>query len=185
MNLKILWSIALGIGLVLFALNHFRKNKTTKSSIASGFILWQTFDNWFDFVIYPATLLFCGIVWGFVAMFVVTLLCNASYILVNNATSFDWTLMSQTLKLPIVRNVVSWKIGRFNVGKAIGFILLSIKFDSFYATNFLFGKGADLRKVKVLIPFLVSHAICNLAWTSLWGVVFVSFKTLMKTLPLS
>jgi len=182
-NSKIIWSIALGISLLFFAVNAFWKKKTSASNVASGFILWQAFDHWLDYVIYPAVLLWLGFMWGFGMMFVVTLISNTAYILINNSTVTDWTLMSRVVTLPVLRNIVSWKIGRFNIGKAIGFIFFAIKFDSFYAVNSLFGKDADLRKTKVQISFLASHAVCNIAWTSLWGVAFVFVKSLMQTLP--
>ena len=182
MNSKILWSIALGIALLAFIANAFWKSKTSLSNTTTGFILWQAIDNWVDMVVYPVVLVWLGMTWGFVTMFVATLALNASYIAINNATKVDWTLMTLFIELPWVKKVISWKIGRVNLGKTSIFLILCFKLDSFYATNFLFGKTASFKSPKVLVLFLASHAVSNLAWTFLWEAALVSGKFFIELL---
>ncbi|HVU06204.1 MAG TPA: hypothetical protein VHE10_00170 [Candidatus Paceibacterota bacterium] len=181
MDPKILWSIALGSAFLCFALNAFWKSKTQKSSAVAGFVLWQALDNWIDLALYPVMIGWLGEIRGFAVMFAVTLVGNLLYLVINGRTEADWTLRDTILKLPVVRTVYDWKIGPLAVGKALGFAFFSIKFDSFTAIIYLYGKSVDLRKAKVWILFITSHVICNVAWTLLVGGLLAFAKILLKT----
>jgi len=167
-----LWSFALAAAFILFALNAFWKKKSSGSTDAAGFVLWQAVDGWINYVLYPAVIVWVGGVKAFAIMFMVTLVSNVIYIMVNNATESDWTFRSKLASMPVVKNLFAWKCAMF--------LFLSIKFDSFSAINFLFGKQADLRKAKVWLLFLASHAVCNGAWTLLLGGAITLLKSLLQ-----
>ena len=166
---------------MIFLANAVAKSKRTEfSNVATGFVLWQSVDNWIDFVLYPFVLAWLGFAAGFAVMFFVTLAGNAVYIHINNSTEADWTLMNAFTNLPAVKKVTEWKLGGAAVGRLAIFTVLALKFDSFYAVNFLHGKRADLRRPSIMATFLGSHVAANAMWTGLWGVLLVPAKMLWE-----
>jgi hypothetical protein len=133
----------------------------------------------------------CGIVDGGTIMIGVTLIGNVAYIMVNNATTSDWTYMSlitymrdATTKFWPLRYFNRWKWIPFSVrkwfaikfcgcirrilrlkhSKVIVFTYLALWKDSFYAMIFLYHKKVDLRKPTVIMLFIISHILCNVGW---------------------
>jgi hypothetical protein len=179
---KILWSLALGIAFILFAANAFWKSKTSTSSATSGFILWQAFDNWLDFALYPTVVGLLGPIHGLEVMFVVTLGTNLAYFYINSKTETDWTFREKILSQPIIKKLVGLKIGSLAIGKVMGFMFFAVKVDSFTAVTYLYGKNVDLRKVRVWVLFLASHATANAAWTLLVGGIFALVQLVLKAI---
>lgn len=177
---EVFWTAVLVLSLLAFIINSFRESKGETSKVATGFILWQAIDNWIDLIVYPFMLAWLGVTYGFIVMFFATLIGNTFYIIINNRTEHDWTLMSHFTNLKWIKRIMEWQVGSIKPGKALLFIIITIKFDSFWALNFLYGKQADLRKPKVLLTFLASHAICNFAWTFLVELVFIPLRFLLK-----
>lgn len=177
MDSKVLWSVALlGAFALLFVTRFFFQRKIKHVDAAAGFVLWQTFDNWADFVLYPATLLALGPMKGLMTMVVFSLSVNLVYMAINKATDIDWTLIEYINKLRWVKKLKTWHIGPVAPGTAVVFIALAIKTDSFVATTFLFGKNIDFRTMKFWLAFLTSHLIANLVWTGGWEVLFAVVK---------
>lgn len=179
-----------GLSLIVFVLSALRKRKHEETNL-SGFALWQSVDGWVNYVLYPMVIASLGVLIGGAIMIGVTLVGNIVYILVNNATTSDWTYMSLitylrdatthywplryfTRKKFLPFSVRRWiaiylcgcirRLLRLKHSKAIVFTYLSLWRDSFYAMIFLYHKKVDLRKPTVLSLFLISHILCNLGW---------------------
>jgi hypothetical protein len=177
MDAKVLWSVALLVSLlVLFLVRFFFQRKIKHADAAAGFVLWQTFDNWCDFVLYPATLLALGPMKGLMVMVVFTLAVNLVYMAINKTTDVDWTFIEYINSREWVRKLKAWKVGPVAPGAAMVFIVLAIKTDSFVATTFLYGKGIDFRTAKFWFVFLTSHLIANLVWTGGWEIIFTALR---------
>ena len=210
------WSIALFLvlSLVLFLASAIRSGKKEKREGRlspeqfSGFCLWKAVDSWGNYVLYPIVLSIWGIINGTIIMVIVTLAMNIVYIITNNATETDWTLMSWFTYLrdsdsvtwplryarllhkrirrvtigilALIRKTMRIKIGKWKLSNPMGFVYLSIFRDSFYAINFLYHKKVDLRKPSVLGLFLFSHLICNLAWVPIASLLSVGFKIVAR-----
>ena len=207
-----------GLSLCLFLLGALRKSrKRTSGTItehqAAGFFLWQAFDHWCNYVLFPMFIASAGFVKGGIMMVIFSLIGNVAFIVINNATEADWTFMSwftylrdtESRMWPLrycrllkasglfrfrkclmcgcgyIRRAFKWKLGRFKIANAIAFLYLSVWKDSFFAINFLYHKKTDLRKIKVLSLFLVSHVICNLAWLPVAGTLGVFGKYIINT----
>lgn len=181
MDATVLWSVALLVSLlVLFLIRFFFQRKIKHVDAAAGFVLWQTFDNWADFVLYPATLLAFGPLKGLMVMVVFSLIVNLIYMAINKATDIDWTFIEYINSREWVRKLKAWKVGPVAPGTAMVFIALAIKTDSFVATTFLYGKGVDFRTAKFWFVFLTSHMIANLVWTGGWEIIFATVKAVIS-----
>ena len=196
---------------VLFLFGAFRKGRQeqkegriTANQIA-GFCLWKAIDSWCNYILYPTVLGVWGLWQGSVIMIVITLILNIAYILTNNATELDWTLMSWFTHLRDSESII-WssryarllhrRVRRFVVcllalvrkllrvrrwlSNVLGFVCFSMWQDSFYAMNFLYHKKVNLRSPKVFGLFLISHLICNVAWLPIAGTLAYLAKYLLR-----
>lgn len=68
------------------------------------------------------------------------------------------------LLFSVFRRLLRKKFMGICLSKPIGFLFFSIKFDSFCAIIYLYHKSANLRDIKILSLYLLSHVICNLVW---------------------
>ena len=80
-----------------------------------------------------------------------------------------------------MKRVTGWSFGGWAPRKAIIFFVLSLKFDSFVATTFLFGKKIDFRSIKFWAVFVTSHIIANLLWAGGWEAILLSAKAVLGT----
>ncbi|PIT89298.1 MAG: hypothetical protein COU27_01080 [Candidatus Levybacteria bacterium CG10_big_fil_rev_8_21_14_0_10_36_7] len=198
-------SIFLFLSLLFFALGALRnwKKEKKQSGLVSqtqiaGFLLWQGFDHWINYILYPVALGVLGLVDGTIFMIGLTLLTNACYLFINNKTEEDWSFMlwitnlrdndsmlwpyryAKAMKVVFIGKAprramikliacVRHILRKKSVSNAAGFLFLSVWKDSFYAINFLYHKKADLRDMNVLGLYLLSHIICNLVWVPVAG----------------
>jgi len=215
--------ILLGVSFLVILMAFLRRKKRkarrdlSKKQVG-GFLIWLWVDRLVDYILYPTTLVIFGIWWGGLIMINVTLVGNVVYILINNSTEVDWTMMSlltklrdkrtfvwvnewdhllkQTIHLPtrilrriaiclcaFVRQLLRVRIGRFKFSNTVVFILMSIFQDSFKTVNYFFQKKADLRKPKVLLVFLASHVIANMAWLPVAGSIGAIVDYAIRFLP--
>ncbi len=173
MDAIVLWSLALPVALLILTAARVLGTKIRGVNEVSGFLVWQAVDNWVDFIVYPAALITFGPLYGFLVMAVGTLGLNLVYVIVNKITQTDWTFMEAINGLRVVKRVASWK-----VGKLLIFIALSIKFDSFVATTFYFGKSVDFKSRSFWGIFLGSHLIANALWAGGLEVVIIAIRAL-------
>lgn len=82
-----------------------------------------------------------------------------------------------------VRKISRMKFFGIMLAKPIGFVLISIKLDSFCAINYLYRKNVNLRDMKVLGLYLLSHCICNLVWLPVAFGISWSTLTVLKFQP--
>jgi hypothetical protein len=181
MDAVVLWSLALVATLLALFIARLFKKRVKHLTEATGFILWQSVDNWVDFIVYPAVLVALGPLKGFATMVVFTLMLNLTYMAINKHTETDWTFIERINGFSWVKRVTGWNIGGWSPGKAIIFFVLSLKFDSFIATSFLFGKKINFRSVKFWAVFIISHILANLLWAGGWEAILLSVKAIVGT----
>jgi hypothetical protein len=213
-----LWSISIlfVLSLILFLASALRSGKKEQregrltAKELSGFCLWQSIDKWFNYILFPTLMGAYGWAEGSLWMTVIALIVNVIYILTNNATEIDWTMMSWVTYLrdsqspawplryarlinrkyrrPVIcvlalaRKLIRIKIGRWELSKPLVFIILTVWKDSFYAINFLYHKEVDLRNWKTLGLFLISHVICCAAWVPVAGSLGMAGKFVLNAL---
>jgi hypothetical protein len=85
--------------------------------------------------------------------------------------------------LKLVRIVSKKKFFGVKLGRPLGFLLISIKLDSFCAINYLYRKNVNLRDKKVLGLYLLSHVICNAVWLPVAFGISWSAETILKFQP--
>lgn len=170
--------IALIASLFLFVVNRVWTERIEHVDRAAGFILWQSLDHAFDFILYPAALFILGPLHGFLAMTVASLLFNLVLIHINKRTHIDWTFVEYLHSLPIIRHISTWRIGRLRFGRLGIFALISIKVDAFTAITFLYGKQVNLRTMSFWVLFLASHTLANAVWTGGWEGIFYLIRAI-------
>lgn len=173
MDAIVLWSLALPGALLILIVSKVLGTKVRGVNEVTGFIVWQSVDNWVDFIVYPAALVTFGPLYGFLVMAAGTLGLNLVYMILNKVTETDWTFIETINGLKVVKRVTGWK-----VGKLLIFTLLSIKFDSFIATAFFFGKNVNFRSAGFWGVFLGSHLIANALWAGGLEVIIIAFRAL-------
>jgi len=208
------WYVIAGFlvsSLALFLFGAFRKGRQEQregrinANQLAGFCLWKAIDAWGNYILYPTVLGIWGMWYGGLIMVAVTLLMNIAYVLTNNATETDWTMMSWFTHLRDSESIV-WssryarllhrRIRRFIIcilalirkllcvrrwlSNVLGFVYFSIWQDSFFAMNFLYHKKVNLRSPKILGLFLISHIICNVAWLPIAGTLAYLAKYLLR-----
>jgi hypothetical protein len=178
MDAKVLWSVALLVSLLVFFFLRLNGSRNKTADATTGFALWQSFDNFFDFVIYPVAIAVLGPVNGFVTMFVVTLVINLVYMVINKTTDVDWTFIEHLNQLGWVRKVRGWRIGSFEPATALIFLAISAKIDSFTAMTFLDGKQINVKTIRFWVLLLISHTIANGLWTVGWELLFTAVRNI-------
>lgn len=138
------------------------------SNVLVGRTLYEIFNYFFDYIIYPLTLLKFGYLHGLFIMIAATAVLNFVLLIFYFRMNIDW------LGYEYVQKVKDWSVNKNGVLKYIGvilkksdlilFMVLSTFRDSFETTAY-FKYCYHLSKGKTIAIFITSLIVSNLYWS--------------------
>ena len=138
------------------------------STVLVGRTVYEVYNYFFDYGVYPLVLLKFGYLNGLLIMIVVTAVFNFALLLYYFKMNIDW------LGFDYVKKVKDWSVNKKGVLKIIGvilkksdlilFMVLSTFRDSFETTAY-FKYSYILSKGRTLAIFIASLIVSNLFWS--------------------
>lgn len=138
--------------------------------LAMGFLGWQAVDNAFDYLLYPAVILWIGPLWGGLVMAMLSLVFCLGLIRLYDRLGRDWLGLEYLKGIKLYHGRTRWKrcLGwLLNRGNIPAFIVLSVKYDPFITTAYLRREAFNGMARRDWVIFVSSWIIGNVTWTLL------------------
>lgn len=155
-----------------------KKNRT----VAAALIATESFNHFFDFVIFPFVILWLGTVWGWITMTILSLFLNYYFILIYKRVGLDGVVKwIHDVKGGEAKGF--WEVCMrfiFHLGHLPTFILLSWEDPS---KAFFYMRGHKMKEKFSVVDWqvlILSNTIGTVIWTGMWGVGITAIKHMFQ-----
>jgi len=138
--------------------------------LAVGFLTWQAADNAFDYLLYPAVILWIGPFYGGFMMAILSLFFCLALMRLYDRLGRDWLGIELLKEIRLYDGPTKWKrlLGWIlRRGNLLAFVVLSVKYDPFITTAYLRQGAFNGMERRDWAVFLGSWIIGNVTWTFL------------------